>query len=138
MRKDKRIILKKEKLKEEKKEKVVRVRKIKEEKLLREITVKIQLKQKDDKKEIVVKALLNSNIIVLMISSKFTRKNKFKKKKLDRLIYIRNIDNILNHKRLIEHIVEIELFYRGHKEKIEIDVIKDQKYNIENVIANML
>ena len=41
MRKDKRIILKKEKLKEEKKEKVVRVRKIKEEKLLREITVKI-------------------------------------------------------------------------------------------------
>ena len=96
------------------------------------------MKQKDDKKEIVVKALLNSNIIVLMISSKFTRKNKFKKKKLDRLIYIRNIDNILNHKRLIEHIVEIELFYRGHKEKIEIDVIKDQKYNIENVIANML
>ena len=138
MRKDKRIILKKEKLKEEKKEKVVRVRKIEEGKLLREITVKIQLKQKDDKKEIVVKALLNSNIIVLMISSKFARKNKFKKKKLDRLIYIRNIDNILNHKRLIEHIVKIELFYRGHKEKIEIDVIKDQKYNIENAIANML
>ena len=41
MRKDKRIILKKEKLKEEKKEKVVRVRKIEEGKLLREITVKI-------------------------------------------------------------------------------------------------
>ena len=81
---------------------------------------------------------MNSNIIVLMISSKFARKNKFKKKKLDRLIYIRNIDNILNHKRLIEHIVKIELFYRGHKEKIEIDVIKDQKYNIENAIANML
>ena len=68
------MILKKEKLKEEKKEKAVRVRKIEEGKLLREITVKIWLKQKDDKKEIVVKALLNSGVIVLMISSNLQKR----------------------------------------------------------------
>jgi len=74
MRKDKRMILKKEKLKEEKKEKAVKVRKIEEGKLLREITVKIWLKQKDNKKEIVVKALLNSGVIVLMISSNLQKR----------------------------------------------------------------
>jgi len=73
-----------------------------------------------------VKALLDSGIIGLIISSKFARKNKFRKK-LDRLIYIRNINSIFNYERLIEHIVEMECFYRRHKEKIEIDVIGDQK-----------
>ena len=57
------------------------------------------------------------------MSSEFARKNKFKKKKLDRLIYIRNIDSIFNHEGLIEHIVKVELFYREHKERIKIDVI---------------
>ena len=57
------------------------------------------------------------------MSSEFARKNKFKKKKLDRLIYIRNIDSTFNHEGLIEHIVKVELFYREHKERIKIDVI---------------
>ena len=59
----------------------------------------------------------------LVISSEFTRKNKFKKKKLDRLIYVRNVDSTFNHEGLIEHIVKVELFYREHKERIKIDVI---------------
>ena len=62
----------------------------------------------------------------LVISSKFARKNKFKKK-LNRLIYIRNIDDIFNYERPIEYIVEMELFYRRYKEKMEIDVIREQK-----------
>ena len=62
----------------------------------------------------------------LVISSKFARKNKFKKK-LNRLIYIRNIDDIFNYERLIEYIVEMELFYRRYKEKMEINVIREQK-----------
>ena len=31
------------------------------------------------------------------MNSEFVRKNKFKKKKLDRPIYIRNMDNTFNH-----------------------------------------
>ena len=42
-----------------------------------------------------------------------------KKKKLDRLIYVRNIDGIFNYEGLIEHTVEVELFYKGHKERME-------------------
>jgi len=89
--------------------------------------VKIGLKQEDDEEGIVVEALLNSSTIKLVISSEFTRKNKFKKKKLDRPIYVRNVDNIFNHEEPIEYMVEVELFYRGHKERTEIDIIEEQK-----------
>jgi len=74
--------LKEEKKEErkEKKEKAVEVRKIKGEKLLREVTVKIRLKQKDNEKRIVVEVLLDSEVTGLVMSSEFARKNKFKKK----------------------------------------------------------
>jgi len=75
----------------------------------------------------VVEALLDSSATVLVMSSEFTRKNKFKKKKLDRPIYMRNVDSIFNHEEPIEHTVEVELFYRGHKERMEINVIGEQK-----------
>ena len=85
--------------------------------------MKIELKQKY-KEEIVVEALLDSGVTGLVMSSKFTRKNNLRKKKLDRPIYIRNVDDIFNYKGLIEHTVEVELFYREHKERMEINVIE--------------
>ena len=77
----------------------------KKEKLLREVIVKIGLKQEEDEEEIVVKALLDSGVTGLVMSSEFTRKNKFRKKKLNRLIYVRNVDSTFNHEELIEHTV---------------------------------
>ena len=103
------------------------LRKEKKEKLLREVIVKIRLKQDDDDDEIVVKALLNSGVTRLVMSTEFVRKNKFKKKKLDRLIYMRNNNGTFNNEELIEHIVEVEFFYKEHKERMEINVIEDQK-----------
>jgi len=73
--------------------------------LLREVIVKIGLKQEEDEEEIVVKALLDSGVTGLVMSSEFTRKNKFRKKKLNRLIYVRNVDSTFNHEELIEHTV---------------------------------
>jgi len=46
---------------------------------------------------------------------------------LEKLIYMRNVDSTFNHERPIEHMVEIELFHKGHKERMEIDVIEGQK-----------
>jgi len=51
------------------------------------VIVKIGLKQEDDKERIIVKALLNSRATGLVMSLEFARKNKFKKKKLERSIY---------------------------------------------------
>ena len=54
-----------------------------------------------------MEALLDSKATGLIMSLEFARKNKFKKKKLDRPIYIRNMDGIFNYKRPIEHTVEV-------------------------------
>ena len=69
-------------------------------------------------------------MIELVISSEFVKKNKFKKKKLDRPIYVRNMNSILNYKESIEHTVKVELFYKEHKERTEIDMIEQQKQSV--------
>ena len=133
IRKDRKMILKEKILKEEKKEKkekTVEVRKIEERKILREMTVKIGLKQKEDEEEIIVEALLDSGVTGLVMSLEFAKKNKVRKKKLDKLIYMRNVYGIFNHERLIEHTVKIKLLYRGHKKKTETDIIGNQKQNV--------
>ena len=73
--------------------------------------------------------LLDSRATGLVISSEFARKNRFKKK-LERPIYVRNVDGIFNHEEPIEHTVEIELFYKGYKERIEIEIIGGQKWSM--------
>ena len=40
------------------------------------------------------------------------------------------MNDIFNYKELIEYIVEVELFYRKYKEKIEINMIKRQKQSV--------
>ena len=66
----------------------------------------------------------------MVVSSEFVRKNKFRKKKIDRPIYMRNVDGTFNHEGPIKYTVEVELFYKGHKERMEIDVIGGQKWSI--------
>ena len=48
-------------------------------------------------------------------------------KRLKRPIYVRNIDRSLNKKGPIEHMVEVNIYYQGHRERMEIDVIGGQK-----------
>ena len=61
------------------------------------------------------------------MSSEFTRKQGFKLKKLERPMHIRNIDRLLNKEGPIEHIVEVNIYYQGHRKRTEIDVIREQK-----------
>ena len=56
-------------------------------------------------KEVIVEVLLDSRVTGLIISSDFARKMRFK------LIYIRNMNRIFNKKRLIEYIVEVNIYY---------------------------
>ena len=66
----------------------------------------------------------------LVMSSEFARKQRFKLKKLERLVHIRNVDSSLNKKEPIEHTVEVNIYYQGHRERTKIDVIKEQKWMV--------
>jgi len=98
--------------------------------ILREVTVKIELERIDTQKEMTVKALVDSGAMELVISSEFTRKQGFKLKKIERPIYVRNMDGTSNKKRLIEHTVEVNIYYQEYRKRTEIDVIRGQKWNI--------
>ena len=48
-------------------------------------------------------------------------------KKIERPIYVRNVDGFFNKKRLIEHTVKMNIYYQDHRERMEIDVMRGQK-----------
>jgi len=97
---------------------------------LREVTVKIGLERIDMQEGITVEALLDSGVMGLVMSSEFARKQEFKLKKLERPMYMRNVDGSLNKKELTEHTVEVNIYYQGHRERTEIDVIGGQKWTV--------
>ena len=95
--------------------------------ILREVTVKIGLERINTQEEVTVEALLDSGAMELVLSLEFTRKQKFKLKKVERLIYVRNVNSFFKKKRPIEHIVEVNIYYQEYKERMNIDVIGGQK-----------
>jgi len=92
--------------------------------------VKIRLKQEEEEKGIVVEALLDSRTTVLVMSEEFSRKHRFRRTKLERPIYVRNVDGIVNYVEPIVDIVEMEIYFRGHKKRTLIDVIGGQKWEV--------
>jgi len=97
---------------------------------LREVTVKIGLERIDMQEGITVEALLDSGATGLVMSLEFARKQGFKLKKLERPINVRNVDRLLNKEKPIEHMVEVNIYYQGHRERMEIDVIGGQKWMV--------
>ena len=116
-------------LKSEGTEKKIKVRKV-EGKTLREVMVKIRLERIDMQERITVEMLLDSRATGLVMSSEFARKQGFKLKKLERPMNIRNVDGLLNKEGHIEHIVEVNIYYQGHRERMEINVIDGQKWTV--------
>ena len=102
-----------------------------EEKLLREVTVKIGLKRVNMQEGITVEALLDSEATGLVMSLEFARKQEFKLKKLERPMNMRNMDGSLNKEGPIENTVEINIYYKEHRERTEVDS------NFEDTMASI-
>jgi len=93
--------------------------------MLREITVKIGLERINTQEDVMVEALLDSGVMRLVMSLEFARKQRFKLKKIENPIYVRNIDGTLNKEGPIENTVEVNIYYQEHKERMEIYIIED-------------
>jgi len=124
----------KEILREERAKRGVDVTKVekkeKKEKLLRKVMVKIGLKQEEEEERVVTKALLDSGATGLVMSEEFAKRHKFKRMKLERPVYVRNVDGTLNYAGPIVDMVEVEIFFKRHKERTLIDVIGGQKWSV--------
>jgi len=92
--------------------------------------VKIGLERIDTQEGITVEALLDSGATRLVMSSEFARKQGFKLKKLERPMNVKNVDGSLNKEGPIENTVEVNIYYKRHRERTEIDVIGGQKWTV--------
>jgi len=97
---------------------------------LREVTIKIGLERLDTQEGITVEALLDSGATELVMSSEFARKQGFKLKKLERPMQVRNVDGSFNKEGPIKNTMEVNVYYKGHVERTEIDVIGGQKWSV--------
>ena len=96
---------------------------------MREVTVKIRLKQEEEEKGVMIEMLLDSRATGLVMSEEFAKKHRFRRRKLKRLVYARNVDGMLNYVGPIINTVEVEIF-KEHKERMSIDVIGGQKWSV--------
>ena len=92
--------------------------------------MKIGLERIDTQEGIMVEALLDSRVTRLVISLEFRKRKGFKSKKIENPIYMRNVDETFNKERPVENTVEVNIYYQGHRERMEIDMIRGQKWNV--------
>jgi len=71
---------------------------------------------------ITVKALLDSGATRIFMDKRMVARHRFKLKKLERLIMVRNIDGTNNSGGAITHQVEYNVYYKGHVERMRMDV----------------
>ena len=97
---------------------------------LREGTITIGLERLDTQEGIMVEALLDSGAMGLVMSLEFARKKGFKLKRLERPMQVRNVDGSFNREGPIENTVEVNVYYKGHVERTEIDIIVGQTWGV--------
>jgi len=92
-------------------------------KILREIWLNIGVEKVNMPKGITVKVLLDSGTTrMFMNKKKIAAKYRFRLQKLERLVVVRNVDSINNSARAIMHQVEVNMYYKNHVERIQMDV----------------
>jgi len=98
--------------------------------MLRKVIVKIGLEQINIQEEVTVEMLLDSGTMGLVMNLEFVRKQRFKLKKIEKPIYVRNVDGSFNKEGPVEHIVEVNIHYQRYRKRMEIDIIREQKWSV--------
>jgi len=90
--------------------------------LLREVWIKVGLEKLENHEGIAVRALLDSGATGLFMDTTFARGKGFKMEKLKNLLLVRNVDKMVNVGGAITHKVECNMFFKGHVERVKMDV----------------
>ena len=90
--------------------------------MLREVQLNIGLEKIDTHEDVTVKALLDSGTTGMFINRKMAARHGFKLQKLDRPVAVKNVDGMNNSAGAIIHQVEVNVYYKGHVERIKIEV----------------
>ena len=91
-------------------------------KMLREGWLNIGVEKIDIYKGVTVKVFLDSGTMGMFMDQKMAVRYGFRLQKLERLIVVRNINGTNNSIGAITHQVEINVYYKGHVERMKMDV----------------
>jgi len=90
--------------------------------MLREVWLNIGVKKIDTHEGIIIKALLDSDAMGMFMDRGTAAKHGFKLQKLEKTIAIRNVDSTNNSGGAITHQVECNMYYKGHVERMRMDI----------------
>jgi len=90
--------------------------------MLREVWLNIGIEKIDTHEGVTVKALLNSGATGMFIDKRTAAKHGFRLQKLKRPIIVRNVDGMNNSREAITHQVKANVYYKGHIERMRMDV----------------
>jgi len=99
-------------------------------KILREVWMDIGIEKMNMHKGITVKALLDSGAIGMFMDQKMAAKYGFRLQKLERLIMVRNVNGANNSTGTITHQVKVNVYYKGHVERMRMDVCNVGKTDV--------
>jgi len=104
-------------------------------KMLREVWLNIGIEKLDIHEGVMLKALLDSGATGMFMDKRTAAKHGFRLQKLERPIMVRNVDGTNNSMGAITHQVEANVYYKGHVERMRMDV-----YNLgkTDIILGML
>ena len=91
---------------------------------LREVWMKVGLEKLDTHEGVTVKALLDSGATGIFMDKDFVEEQGFKLVKLGKPIEVKNVDGTDNNGDRIEYEIEYNMYFKGHVEKIRVDVCK--------------
>jgi len=77
-----------------------------------------------------VKALLNNEAMEMFMSKGLAQKGGYRLIKLDRPLQVRNVDGTGNSKGAITYEVEVNMFYKGHVERVQMDICELRKIDV--------
>jgi len=91
-------------------------------KMLREVWLNIGVEKIDMHKGVMIKALLDSGATGMFMDRQTAARHRFKLQKLERPLMVKNVDRTVNSGGAITHQVEYNVFYKGHVERMRMDV----------------
>jgi len=92
--------------------------------------VKVGLEKLESHKGVVVKALLDSGATGLFMDMTFAKEKGFKMERMKRPLLVKNVNGSVNIGGAITYQVECNMFFKGHVERVRMDICNLEKTEV--------
>ena len=90
--------------------------------MLREVWLNIGIEKTDTHEGVMIKAFLDNGAMGMFMDRQTAARHGFKLQKLERPLMVKNVDGTVNSGGAITYQVECNVFYKGHVERIRMDM----------------